>query len=1040
MAYNINPTKSWEINTESRNGWYAQIVLKQYIDPAANKSRLDWEGFVKNGSASAGNYITTYGIKFYVNVTKGGTGSLLDGDYSNKEFWPEPTSLGPRKHSGSSSPTYYNKGSFTISHNTAGQAKIIFTLAAWLYGSTDDYKKTSGDQTIELVPNIQYTAPSAPTNFMVGLIGYPSESIIVPGITENTFSYSFSGSSPGLNNSVKEYEILPKIGSVNQSAITVTSSVGSFTLKNLERQRGKEITFSVRAIGEITGYNSNYVTSGNYLRVNRLPNTPTGSSRIFPSRATNMHLDMTAGSDPDGQSTSVVYSASVEGAYKDYNSDTYLDEGTYYFKTKDILGEYSSNYLSLTVSKNKKITVKNWTFNTVKGTSSQLATNYDYIVSFNFNTLELLNAENLSKIDITYLSQDIGTTSPLVWAESASISFSSISSLRNYTFNPRATIGSKKIYQIRITPYDTIEVGNSIDINVGGAKPTAIAPAPSLTGYSNNHGDVIGNNKNIFWNKARFIFDYDSTYTYSCSCGTVPLSIDKNLNDEQYFLDVTTPDNLAQGNYTFTLTLTPSYGGNTITKTQELTETKVISSLSIQTSSGTIKPFTSEDKDPFVVGFSKFYGDGEEVAALNSYSFDILSANNLYISFVVNGVDYQIKWNGELDTTSDNNLVRASFLYGDGSSLGIFSVLSSLIMAGKYTARIKVNLTNKFGRVFSFISQNSLIIDYNEPVKITFTLNEIKRNNKAIIYSTILREKDKLTFIPIITGYTSQTISYQIQISKSSNNNFNSWETYVTGTANWAATAAPTRNKPVQYSISKEKVIGEISDSKDCVFRIIVNDGYSSAQTSEKTGSIKRFRFVSPTYQLLSSVVDSGKLTLQYKVIDIGFDGSINQITKNSGSFLKLISNLSESGTETGNTKDIISSTDNDFYSKWEQFKSNDLIISKTGIEDNENAKFSSLSCSITIGSVTKTVNQRIRYFILQPTVAYRKNRLGINTTSIDNISDAVMVVRAPSEAVKYIYFLGATDSPTGNEWNSVPFIDLENRTINNLIINGGSW
>ena len=1039
MAYNTNSSKTWTINTEDYKGWYAQVVLKQYIDSAANKSRIDWECFVKNDTGA--NFIYTHGIKFYVGVTNAGTGSLLDGNYSNKDFWPEPSSLGPRSHYGSSSSTYNDSGSFTVTHNAAGQAKINFNLAAWIYGSTDNYKRTSGNRTLELALNIQYTAPSAPTNFTVDTLGYSHENIIAPVTTGNTFRYSFAGSSSGLNNPVKEYEILPKIGGVSQSTITVTSSAGTLTLHNLENQRGKEITFSVRAIGTVYGYNSNYVISGNYIRVNRLPNAPTGSSRIFSSNATSMHLDVTAGSDPDGQSTSIVYRKSTEEGYSNYNISTSLDEGTYYFKTKDSLEEYSSNYLALTVSKNKKITVKNWTFNTVKGASSQLATNYDYIVSFNFNTIELLNAENLSKIDITYLSQDIGTTSPLVWAESASISFSSISSLCNYTFNPRATIGSKKIYQIRITPYDTIEVGNSININVGGAKPTAIAPAPSLTGYSNNHGNVIGNNKNIFWNKARFIFDYDSTYTYSCSCGTVPLSIDKmNYNNEEYCLDVTTPDNLAQGNYTFTLTLTPSYGGNTITKTQELTETKVISSLSIQTSSGTIKPFTSEDKDPFVVGFSKFYGDGEEVAALNSYSFDILSANNLYIAFVVNGVDYQIKWNGELDTTSDNNLVRASFLYGDGSSLGIFSVLSSLIMAGKYTARIKVNLTNKFGRVFSFISQNSLIIDYNEPVKITFTLNEIKCNNNAINSSTILREKDKLTFIPIITGYTSQTISYQIQISKSSNNNFNSWETYVTGTANWAAAAAPTRNKPVQYSISKEKVIGEISDSKDCVFRIIVNDGYSSAQTSEKTGSIKRFRFVSPTYQLLSSVVDSGKLTLQYKVIDIGFDGSINQIAKNSGSFLKLISNLSESGTETGNTKDIISSTDNDFYSKWEQFKSNDLIISKTGIEDNENAKFSSLSCSITIGSVTKTVNQRIRYFILQPTVAYRKNRLGINTTSIDNISDAVMVVRAPSETVKYIYFLGATDNPTGNEWNSVPFIDLENRTINNLIINGGSW
>ena len=112
MAYNTNSSKTWTINTEDYKGWYAQVVLKQYIDSAANKSRIDWECFVKNDTGA--NFIYTHGIKFYVGVTNAGTGSLLDGNYSNKDFWPEPSSLGPRSHYGSSSSTYNDSGSFTV--------------------------------------------------------------------------------------------------------------------------------------------------------------------------------------------------------------------------------------------------------------------------------------------------------------------------------------------------------------------------------------------------------------------------------------------------------------------------------------------------------------------------------------------------------------------------------------------------------------------------------------------------------------------------------------------------------------------------------------------------------------------------------------------------------------------------------------------------------------------------------------------------------------------------------------------------------------
>ena len=95
--------------------------------------------------------------------------------------------------------------------------------------------------------------------------------------------------------------------------------------------------------------------------------------------------------------------------------------------------------------------------------------------------------------------------------------------------------------------------------------------------------------------------------------------------------------------------------------------------------------------------------------------------------------------------------------------------------------------------------------------------------------------------------------------------------------------------------------------------------------------------------------------------------------------------------------------------------------------------------------SIKKKTSKTIRYYILQPTVAFRKNRIGINTTLIDNKTDAVMIVRAPSSEVRYIYFVPDDIVPKSSErdivsWSDIPCIDLKDKTIKNFLIDGGTW
>ena len=64
------------------------------------------------------------------------------------------------------------------------------------------------------------------------------------------------------------------------------------------------------------------------------------------------------------------------------------------------------------------------------------------------------------------------------------------------------------------------------------------------------------------------------------------------------------------------------------------------------------------------------------------------------------------------------------------------------------------------------------------------------------------------------------------------------------------------------------------------------------------------------------------------------------------------------------------------------------------------------------------------------PTIAYRKNHVGINRTDFTNFDDAVMLI-GEHEGRDKVYFASAARTT---------FIDLNLGTLNNFIIRGGTW
>lgn len=200
------------------------------------------------------------------------------------------------------------------------------------------------------------------------------------------------------------------------------------------------------------------------------------------------------------------------------------------------------------------------------------------------------------------------------------------------------------------------------------------------------------------------------------------------------------------------------------------------------------------------------------------------------------------------------------------------------------------------------------------------------------------------------------------------------------------------------------------------------------------TESVEVKHFVPPSGHLEEAYFEGGKLVVKYAVDSPGHDMTTLADVKLSGVNRKSMSNPNvESGNwsaaSESNKTAIINVTSQDL------FKGVDGVVEYVYICPLLTSSFGPKRNGSTnlFSKIVRKTGQAKSFMVLYntvPTVAYRKNQIGINSTSPENKEDAVAVVNAYND-YKKIYF-------TSSEHTAI--LDLLTGKLDNIIIDCGEW
>ena len=942
-----------------------------------------------------------------------------------------------KDHSAYVSNGLLDTGSFTITHNSSANANLTITVKASIY-EWNYNKSGSGSWSLPTLT----TACSAPTGIYLSVPDPDAAGgFVAPGASV-TFITGFWPGSNGNNNPISKYRLYYNFGDYPNSSssyldLTITTeSNGSkkaiFSIPIATTQRGKRVRIAIQSIGTVSGFNSGLQNCNGYYLVNNLPSAPTGTiSAIVPSSATSCHLSVNAGSDSDGQMTKVYY---LNGStYQEYTSSTSLaitsSTQTFSFKTFDGL-EFSTDKLDVTVTRNTKpvittFSISNATVATskVSGFSGAYATNL---------SLSAQASKTSGRFALYLYYTGSYTSSPTSYQYSTLLTTFSGGSFTNYNVNILQLIGYDKSYKLVLKYNDDIEDADDKEISTYNSKNLSLAPWPTFIAKYNQfaNSNIAGTKEGEFWNKVRFVYTYDSTFTNSQVSSQVSgysTSTTLRSDSDYLYLDVTVNGTLDEGTYTFTNTFydATQYYSNASTISMKECPIPFLSSVSF--SAQQVNVMSGDPSNPITlsVWVNKFWADSN----LSNYSID-LNTNSTTLNFVINGVSYSAegKYNIETSVTGKDDVFALTV-----APQNFYPILNSLFIDGqevngRYNAQCIVTIKNRYGREFSTSTSPTIIMNFNSAPSITFARANVKYydgNNYNEVGTASLIEGLGLVFTPTVTGYNTSKIDYTVEVSR---DNKITWNTFLNGSLTKQDSQQFGYNQPYAYSNdNKVQPIGEITSSNDCYFRIVLNDGINSSVTALLDETFARTEHTLATIEMTSIDYSEGKYTIGYSCSDLGC------ATPSSGSviFQKDTSNLSS--TTTGIDWNV---------TNWTTFLSDKTKeLSSTMTADFE---FSRIKVTTTISKTygtytitnTKTAySNTILVYNVSPTASLRKNHIGINKKDIESFVDGVIIIGATSGRNK-IYFSGS-QKPSISE---APYIDIENYEIDGFIIDGGTW
>lgn len=945
-------------------------------------------------------------------------------------------------------------GSFTVKHSTDGSGSFKVRISAYIDHGTNWEPNCTGEGTATLDKNQAYTACASPTSVTASGVVKPNGDIKV----------EWSGQKDGTGNPIESYRIYWKVSSEgtypDPSKEDYTSSTdidgdvdtssATITLKNItDSQRGYKVTFCVWAMGSVSGYNAPTARTGGSVTINTRPPDPskvTASASVVPSTGGTVKLTVTSGgADADGQTINYYYATSASGTKRKLTSTTSISvdaQTTFYVWAYDSL-EHSSSYVTTTVKINVKPTVAISSSGT-ELVSKNSPTGAIYVINPTINLTKGADGTGTDKytIKLRYNATNSGSVSS--WA---SVVLQGEGSSATKTINDiRKELGSVFEESGCYYTFSAIRkdgLGEE-SAEVYDNKIYYVTKIPELANLYNSSSYKyveLSGSKDYFSKILAPTFTYDEGYNSfqfyinNERKATIPLSASSSGNT---ILGMWEDIDLPSGTYEIKGKIGRA-GSEYYSSIFTLKTITKISNISIDNLNAAQiykafeigKTYNYNVRNPFNKAYSSL-----TTAIYNNFGINDI-ATSFYARIVYNNIP------GTKQNLTIKSNTTSSTIYFDLTSEQLYAMLPTDIKTyDSHTAILEVGFTDVFG-ASTAVTKNFIVDFLMDP---TMSNLSLKVSSNELNTWDYLKEGMPIKFTGTIKSY-SPSGTLEILINRKRNNVESGYTTLGLPSFWSASSMSASPGSPISHSYSNQSVItiGKIVDLEyEVNFKIRVKEGdrifdseplyknfikvrghseqglvtlnkaeYSSSETTRAASSLSvQYTNTHPgmlTSGDTSNYVASLTCKLQYRNISTSTYEDKNIIDMNTNTLATYLQN-------SGKTNSF----------NFTYPSGMDTFVCRLKIETTQTVKHTSGASYTT--NYTVYSNEQAVYNTV-PTVSYRKNLLGVNTTNFEGYSNAILVVGEHSSKDK-IYLVSA---------NGVRTVSV-NGNLDGFIIDGGSW
>ena len=883
---------------------------------------------------------------------------------------------------GTASFTDVNPGTYTIS--------VVLNTNGSMYYSSIEMNGASHSRSLSLATLA--TACTAPTSISV------NRSPATPG----NITISWSGAKAGTLNAITKYRIYYAIGSSPttnssyQDSSDTTATSGSITFN--ASSRGSTYYFKIATIGTVNGYDSGLSSTEATCIINQLPNAPAlnKSSQVVTSGTSTFSITATAGAANIGFTGQTVYYNNADShtgqiavtsgsAFNIGGSNQKVmpaqgNSSTYYFWTYD--GAEYSSATSITITRNTTPSASVDFTPTSYLAQGRAATTYEYVSSLTVSV-----NSNKPTIEVQLLYGNSSSPTTVINLPNKTVTTGTSSSLGLYNINNLLKdyyTGARLYFGLRVRAVDNYENGewtNSTVYSIAAA-PTTTTTWDSFYNSAEPSAQIVSG---YCWNQIciKYLEDTSMTSrTVSAKAGTTTITATKtseSTSGNYRYLNVTLPSDIT-GNTVITITVTLSDGNISKSFTASRTELPTPSLGALGMSLSTINMYTTTSNINLTCTAPCAFNSSGVIDQTGTYKITSMAVDVASDSSGANSRPVTIN---TISQTTEGNTLTIPITKTNFTSFGDFGKTT---YNGTSTGYVRVVFTNIYQRTF-VAGYKSYTLDYNADPSIV---------SIAMRYGTgtasLSKIQESLSVKAYVTykAYSNSTLTFKLY--------------YQIGSGSWtlaSSTTSTVGNQSSGYSSNKTLTtntftIPEVSTTDSWKWKVILTNSVTSSAPESSTVTVAALKHIAPVVNLTN--VEGIETPNHETRTGINFKPTLTTTSNISNATSSIIAYYIVNGGD--DTVISASFTDADLSSS-----------SWTGVADTSSDKANWTQKTVRIKCVTTATgdttttktgySNQFTIYLDSPTIAYRKNRLGINTANPN--TDAVVDIYSQSGGLQYI-------------------------------------